>query len=104
MVLILHKFVGLQPKTDEYWTNGVMLLIAARTNDGKGADDQWIQYARVGRKLIKEQYIDLVQCNPNPVTAFGDVDDYVFMDTDWQDVLWGNAGSTQHDLSVSGGK
>ena len=25
------------------------------------------------------------------------------MDTNWQDVLFGNAGSTQHNLSVSGG-
>ncbi len=61
----------------------------------KGADDQWIQYAKLA-KAYKGGYIDL-SVNPNPITAFGDVDDYVFMDTNWQDVLFGNAGSTQHN-------
>ena len=95
-----HKFVGLQPKmmSIDQWSDAI---IAARTNDGKGADDQWIQYAKLA-KAYKGGYIDL-SVNPNPITAFGDVDDYVFMDTNWQDVLFGNAGSTQHNLSVSGG-
>ena len=31
------------------------------------------------------------------------MEDFVFMDNDWQDILWGNSWSTQHDLSVSGG-
>ncbi len=52
-------------------------------------------------KLIKVDI--LIYLKSNPIPAFGDVDDYVFMDTNWQDVLFGNAGSTQHNLSVSGG-
>lgn len=43
--------------------------------------------------------------NPDPIPgSFGGVDDFVFMDdVNWTDVLWGNAASTQHDLSISGG-
>ena len=64
-----------------------MLLLQLGMNDGKGADDQWIQYAKLA-KAYKGGYIDL-SVNPNPITAFGDVDDYVFMDTNWQDVfIW----------------
>ena len=35
--------------------------------------------------------------------AFTDVADFVFFDTDWQNILWGTAMSTSHELSVSGG-
>ena len=76
-------------------------IITTRHNDGLGDDDQWIKYAQLAQ-AYKGGYIDLSK-NPNPIPAFGDVDDYVFMDTNWQDVLFGNAGSTQHNLSVSGG-
>ena len=31
------------------------------------------------------------------------VNDYVFQDVNWTDVMWGPANSTQHDLSFSGG-
>lgn len=56
----------------DQWSDAI---IAARTNDGKDADDQWIQYAKLA-KAYKGGYIDL-SVNPNPITAFGDVDDYV---------------------------
>ena len=96
-----HKFVGLQPKmmSIDQWSEAI---ITTRHNDGLGDDDQWIKYAQLAQ-AYKGGYIDLSK-NPNPIPAFGDVDDYVFMDTNWQDVLFGNAGSTQHNLSVSGGK
>ena len=95
-----HKFVGLQPKmmSIDQWSEAI---ITTRHNDGLGDDDQWIKYAQLAQ-AYKGGYIDLSK-NPNPIPAFGDVDDYVFMDTNWQDVLFGNAGSTQHNLSVSGG-
>ena len=35
--------------------------------------------------------------------GFRGVADFVFHDMNWTDVLWGNATSTQHNLSVSGG-
>ena len=40
--------------------------------------------------------------NPNPIPGMG-VNDYVFHDVNWTDVMWGPANSTQHDLSFSGG-
>ncbi len=46
-------------------------------------------------------YIDLSK-NANPITgAFLDVADYVFVDNNWSDVLWGGANSTPNDLSIS---
>lgn len=95
-----QKFIGLQPQMMgiDQWSDAI---ITTRTNDGYGADDQWIRYARLA-KAYKGGYIDLTK-NPNPISSFNDVDDYAFMDTNWQDVLFGNAGSTQHNLSFSGG-
>ena len=94
------KTVGMQPRLmslDE-WADGV---IAARTNDGKDENDQWIRYARLAKEN-KGGYISVLD-GPNPIPNFGDVDEYVFHDVSWTDELWGNAPSTQHDLSISGG-
>lgn len=95
-----HKFVGLQPEmmSIDQWSDAI---ITTRRNDGLGDDDQWIRYAKLAQ-AYKGGYINLKN-NSNPISNFSDVDDYVFMDTNWQDVLFGNAGSTQHNLSVSGG-
>ena len=95
------KFVGLQPElmSMNEWANAV---IQARTNDGYTDSDTWIQYAKLALQN-EGKYIDL-QHSANPFTsAFTDVMDFVYMDTNWTDVLFGNAGSTQHDLSISGG-
>lgn len=81
------------------WANAV---IQARTNDGYTDSDTWIQYAKLALQN-EGKYIDL-EHSTNPFTsAFTDVMDFVYMDTNWTDVLFGNAGSTQHDLSISGG-
>lgn len=40
--------------------------------------------------------------NPFP-DSFQGLYDFVFFDTDWQDIMWGTAASTSHELSVSGG-
>ena len=100
-----RKIVGLQPRLmslDE-WADGV---IQARTNDGYGEDDQWIRYAKLAKSL-KGSWINLNGGDgsvPNPIpNAFIGVADFVFHDMNWTDVLWGNANSTQHNLSLSGG-
>lgn len=98
---VTGKFIGLQPKmmSLDQWADAVT---QARTNDGYGSDDVWIKYAALAKKY-RGQYIDLDHTN-NPIpTAFTDVADYVFFDTDWNDIMWGDATSTQHELSVSGG-
>lgn len=96
-----HKKVGLQPtlmSLDE-WANA---LLQARYNDGLTDSDQWVQYAKIALEN-KGGYIDL-NTSADPFNGkFGDVMDFVFMDTNWTDVLFGDAGSTQHDLAISGG-
>ena len=99
---VTAKFVGLQPElmTLDQWCNAVT---QARLNDGyKPEDDTWLQYAALAQ-ANKGHYIDLDN-TVNPFNnAFTDVADFVFFDTDWQNILWGTAMSTSHELSVSGG-
>ena len=52
---------------------------------------------------IRDSYIDLDNTQNPFNNAFTDVADFVFFDTDWQNILWGTAMSTSHELSVSGG-
>lgn len=100
-----RKIVGLQPRlmSMDEWADGVM---QARRNDGYGEDDQWIRYAQLAKSL-KGSWINLHGSDgsvPDPIPgAFNGVADFVFHDMNWTDVLWGNANSTQHNLSVSGG-
>lgn len=95
-----YKKVGLQPRmmTLDEWTDGI---IQARMNDGRGEEDNWIQYARLAQ-ANKGGYIDVSKGNPIP-SSFQGVADYVFHDLNWTDVLWGNASSTQHTMSAYGG-
>ena len=99
---VTAKFVGLQPElmTLDQWCNAVT---QARLNDGyKPEDDTWLQYTALAQ-ANKGHYIDLDN-TVNPFNnAFTDVADFVFFDTDWQNILWGTAMSTSHELSVSGG-
>ena len=96
-----YKKPGLQPRLmdmDE-WAAGV---IDARTNDGFGETDVWIRYANLALQN-KGGYIDARNSADAPIPgAFTDVKDYVFLDNNWTDILWGGAGSTQNDLSISG--
>lgn len=95
-----YKKIGLQPElmTLSEWSNAV---ITARTNDGYGNDDTWIKYAKMA--LANEgKYIDL-QNSTNPLGAFDKCADVCFFDTNWTDILFGDAASTTHDLAISGG-
>lgn len=96
-----RKIVGLQPRlmSLEEWSRG---MIEARTNDGFGADDIWIRYANLAL-ANKGGYINNRDISdPVLLGAFTDVKDYVFLDNNWTDILWGGANSQQHDLSISG--
>lgn len=95
-----HKMVGLQPElmSLKEWANAV---ITARTNDNYDVNDTWIKYARMA--LANEgRYIDFDN-SVNPFGAFERTADVCFFDTNWSDVLFGDAASTQHDLAISGG-
>lgn len=97
-----YKKPGLQPRlmSLQEWADGV---IVARTNDGFGESDPWIRYANLAL-ANQGGFIDTRDANNAPIGgAFGDVADFVFMDNNWTDVLWGGAGSTQNDLNISGG-
>ena len=96
-----YKMVGLQPElmTMNEWANAVLQTCQ---NDGQPDSYSWVKYAKMA--LANEgKYIDLDH-SANPFApSYSDVMDFVFMDTNWQDVLFGNSYSTQHDLAVSGG-
>ena len=95
------KKPGLQPRlmSMDEWANGV---IDARTNDGFDDTDVWIRYAQLAL-ANKGGFIDTRDPANAPIQqAFTDVKDFVFLDNNWTDILWGNAGSTQNDLSISG--
>lgn len=94
------KKIALQPTmlNVDQWAD---MLTEALMNDG-GTNTSWLTYAALAKKY-KGSYIDL-DTNVNPFgTGFSDVADFVFSDTEWQDVLWGNSWSMEHNLSVSGG-
>lgn len=93
------KRVALKPELMNLnqWCDAVE---TALMNDG-GTNTVWIDYARLARQYAG-QYIDLAT-NPNPIPNFRDLNDFVFMDNNWFDTLWGNSGSTEHNLSISGG-
>lgn len=83
------------------WADAV---VQARTNDGYGDDDTWMRYAKLAQTYTNK-YIDLDKtANPFGSSAFIDVADFVFFDNNWNDIMWGDALSTSHELSVSGGK
>lgn len=90
-----YKHIGLSAEmlSLEQWADGIL---EASANDGAGANDTWVRYAQLAKKY-KNQWI-----NGNPLNMVN-VDEMVFFDTDWQDVMWGDSWSTQHELSVSGG-
>ncbi|MCD0487624.1 TonB-dependent receptor [Pedobacter sp. MC2016-14] len=99
--LYSYKKTGLQPRlmTMDEWAEGV---IDARTNDGLGENDVWIRYARLALQN-KGGYIDTRDPANAPIqSAFTDVKDFVFLDNNWTDILWGAAATTQNDLSISG--
>lgn len=95
-----YKTVGLQPNlmNMEEWGNA---LVQARTNDGYSDSDKWMRLAKF---ILANQgsYYDFTT-TANPLPDFTDILDFVCVDTDWTDILFGDAGSTQHDLAISGG-
>lgn len=95
------KFVGLMPEmmSLSQWSDAV---IQARTNDGLTSDDVWIKYAKLAQ-AYRGHYIDLDHVSSPIAGNFSDVADFVFFDTNWNDIMWGTAASSQHELNVSGG-
>lgn len=77
--------------------------IEALTNDGYDNSYVWMKYANFA-KAYQNHYLDW-NYTGNPFDgAFSDTNDITFFDTDWDDILWGDAVSTQHELAVTGGR
>lgn len=98
---VTTKMPGLQPKlmSNTQWADGVMQTLENDNNTGH----VWYTYAQLMKKY-NNMYIDLSQsANPFGTAAFTDVSDFVFAETDWLGGLFGNAISTGHNLSISGG-
>lgn len=101
---VTRKIVGLQDKLMNYdqWCEGVMQVTL---NDNLGTDYVWYRYAQLAQEM-RGGYLDFTT-GKNPLEpipgVFTGVRDMVFQDVDWEEVMWKNAWSTQHDLSLSGG-
>ena len=96
------KTVGLMQEAMslDQWAEG--LKVTLKNDDQLG--NVWYTYADLAQKY-KGQYIDLqTSANPFGTAAFTDVSDFVFADdVNWLDTLFGDAWSTEHSLSLSGG-
>jgi len=98
---VTTKIPGLQPQlmNNTQWANCVMQCLE---ND-KNTSNVWYTYAQL-MKQYNGMYIDLSKsANPFGTAAFTDVSDFVFAETDWLGGLFGNAISTGHNFSISGG-
>lgn len=96
------RTVGLMPAlmNIDQWADGVMTTLRNDNN----TSNSWYTYAELAKKY-KGTYIDLAtSANPFGNAAFTDVSDFVFDDSvDWLGSLFGDAWSTEHNLSISGG-
>ncbi|MFY7910018.1 MAG: SusC/RagA family TonB-linked outer membrane protein [Emticicia sp.] len=100
-----QKVLGLQPKlltVDEWWP----FIREARTNDGFAQTDLWLNLTNVMEKALKDNKTvitpaEYVAYGTPGAALFGDVRDFPFFRESMQDILWGNANSMEHQLSVS---
>ncbi|WP_114782970.1 SusC/RagA family TonB-linked outer membrane protein [Botryobacter ruber] len=97
------KKIGLMPDLVDITGWGPMIL-EARTNDGFGANDVWVNLAKAAI-YANQNNIDIMtreQYLAAGFTGFTDVRDFGFFPGTMQDRLWGDATSTEHQLSISG--
>ncbi|MDR6562453.1 MULTISPECIES: TonB-dependent receptor [unclassified Arcicella] len=100
------KKVGLLPKLIDINGWGPMMK-EARTADGFAPTDIWYNYGNVsmlalaaGKQWLTKAEYDAL--SPNGASLFSDVKDFTFFNGTEQDMLWGNARSSEHQLSISG--
>ncbi|GAB3574010.1 TonB-dependent receptor [Spirosoma luteolum] len=107
---VSQKVLGLQPHLANVQQFG-QGLVDGTTNDFYGTPPTTFLWYRLGQLMLNPPasgYIDYTNngtISPanNPLNpGFGDVKDQVILNTNWVDVLWGKATSTQHNLSLSG--
>ena len=115
---VSRKLIALQPHllTVRQWGAGLM---QAQINDNYGITPPnttvWYEAGVFAANPPDSGYIDLTALpgyagsaavgllyNGLQVPLFGDVKDLTYFNTNMQQILWGNATSTQHNLSFSG--
>ncbi|MEJ6979715.1 TonB-dependent receptor [Pedobacter sp. P351] len=98
------KNIGLQPHLVDIAGWGPMMK-EARTADGFASTDIWNNYADMAIYAVQNNKTWLSKAEATALgygTNFTDVKDFVFFPGTMQDVLWGNATSSEHQLSVAG--
>jgi TonB-dependent SusC/RagA subfamily outer membrane receptor len=94
-----NDFYGVPPTTSQWYKLGQLQLNAPDS----GYLDMNVQYTMdwaTGKLTYVGTPVSPSSNGANP--GFGDVKDFTFFNTNWVDVLWGQATSTQHNISVSG--
>ena len=99
-----QKKIGLQPKLLDVSSWGPFMQ-EARATDGYAPADQWYS---LGSLAVYAKEHNLNWISKADATALGlgldfkDVKDFAFFPGTMQDVLWGNAVSSEHQLSLAG--
>ena len=100
-----QKVIGLQPNlvnTDQWGP----LVKESRGNDGFTNNDIWYNLAEVmiGARAAGKEWMTFAEyaaASAPGSNKFSDVKDFPFFSRTMQDILWGNANSMEHQLSVS---
>ncbi len=105
---IRHPGMMAKLMTADEWAD---MIIQGNVNNPNNQNQNWLLYAQMLQKY-KGSYINVysafnqsgTSASPWGDVGFGDVSDFVFDDSvDWLQYLFGNAVSTEHNLSISGG-
>ncbi|WP_205510028.1 SusC/RagA family TonB-linked outer membrane protein [Longitalea arenae] len=106
---VSKKKIGLMPKLIDIAGWGPMME-EARVTDGLAPNDVWYKYGKLAQYAVANdiQYMPYSQAAAalngmglNPAGFFTDVKDFVFFPGTMQDVLWGDAVSNEHQLSIA---
>jgi TonB-linked SusC/RagA family outer membrane protein len=104
------KKIGLLPELVDIKGWGPMME-EARVTDGLAPNDVWYKYAKLAQYAVANdirylKYADaatwLNNAGMGSAGFFTDVKDFVFFPGTMQDVMWGDAVSNEHQLSISG--
>lgn len=106
---VSQKRIGLLPELVDIKGWGSMME-ESRVTDGLAPNDVWYKYGKLAQYAVANniqylKYADaataLNNMGLNPTGFFQDVKDFVFFPGTMQDVLWGNAVSNEHQLSIA---
>ena len=106
---VSRKMIGLQPTLVDINRWGAE-VVESRTTDGFDNTDLWVKYGLLTQDVVAKniKWLNLADANNelialglSPAGFFTDVKDFVFYPETMQDYMWGDATSTEHQLSIS---